>query len=92
MYACMYVCMYVCMRVSMLTFYESGWPKRATWASCMCLTISHPDITVKHESIRAFTAIAVTLYTDVFVYKAESRSETVFRKKVLQAICSTLLV
>jgi hypothetical protein len=46
-------------------------------------TIRHPDIRVKHDSIRAFTPIAVTLHADIFVYKTENCSKTVFRRKVL---------
>jgi hypothetical protein len=40
----------------------------------------------------AFTPIAVTLYTDVFVYRTEDCSKIMFRNKVRQAICSVLLL
>jgi hypothetical protein len=45
--------------------------------------ISHPDIRMKHGSIWAFTPTAVTPYTDVFVYKTESCSKTLFSNKAL---------
>jgi hypothetical protein len=54
--------------------------------------ISHSHIRANHGSIWAFTSTAVTLYADVFVYKTESCSNTMFRKKVLQAVCNILLV
>jgi hypothetical protein len=54
--------------------------------------IRYPDTSVKHGSIRAFTPIAVTLCTDVFVYKTVRCSKTVLRNKVLHAICNILLV
>jgi hypothetical protein len=56
------------------------------------LHICHPDIRVKHGSIWAFTSTAITPYTDVCVYKTERCGNTMFRKKVLHAICSVLLV
>jgi hypothetical protein len=45
--------------------------------------IRHPDIRVTHGYKCAFTPIAITLYADVFIYKIESCSKTVFHKKVL---------
>jgi hypothetical protein len=42
--------------------------------------IRHPDISVKHVSIRGFTSIPFTLYADVFIYKTESCSKTLFRR------------
>jgi hypothetical protein len=48
----------------------------------MQLAIRHPDIRVKYWSILAFTPIAVTVYADIFIYKTESCSKTVFRKKI----------
>jgi hypothetical protein len=43
----------------------------------------YPDIKVKHGFIWAVTSIAVTLCTDVFVYKMGSCNKTLFHKKVL---------
>jgi hypothetical protein len=55
-------------------------------------TISHPVMRVMHVSIWAFTSIAVTRYAGICVYKMVRCSNTVFRKKVLYAICSIFLV
>jgi hypothetical protein len=56
------------------------------------MSIKHPGMRVKHGAISAFTSIVVTLQADVFVYKIESCCKTMFRKKVLYAICTVLLV
>jgi hypothetical protein len=58
-------------------------PKEERQSIHQYLTISHPDIRVKHGSIWAFTSIAVTHYTDVLVYKMESCSKTLFSMKAL---------
>jgi hypothetical protein len=48
------------------------------------LTVRHPEIRVKHMAKRAFTPIALTPCTDVFVYKTEICIKAMFRMLCLR--------
>jgi hypothetical protein len=53
-------------------------------------SILHPGMRVKHGSIWAFSSTAITFYADVYVYRKERCSNTVFLKKAVYTVFSIL--
>jgi hypothetical protein len=57
--------------------------KISAWKELYKIIIRHPDIRVKHGSIELLLPLLSLFHADVFVYKMESYSKTMFGGKAL---------